>query len=175
MNFNNVLLFVDSYSTFEGYIPNGYAVYYSKEKDCDVRSVEKTWWYSLITETNSKLVLNDSWSGSTIGYTGYENSDCSKSSSFIRRLRKLSEEGFFEKNKIDTVFVFGGTNDSWCGAPLGEFKFSNFEDKEFFSVLPAISYFLQLLKETLPDADIYCLINTELKEEVSDALLETSN
>jgi len=175
MTFNNVLIFGDSYSTFEGYIPQGYDVYYTKNGDNDVKSVDKTWWYSLITETNSKLVLNDSWSGSTIGYTGYGNSDCSKSSSFIRRLRKLSEEGFFENNKIDTVFVYGGTNDSWSDAPLGEFKLSDFEDKEFFSVLPAIGYYFQLLKETLPDADIYCLINTELKKEITDALLKASN
>ena len=100
MTFNNVLIFGDSYSTFEGYIPQGYDVYYTKNGDNDVKSVDKTWWYSLITETNSKLVLNDSWSGSTIGYTGYGNSDCSKSSSFIRRLRKLSEEGFFENNTM---------------------------------------------------------------------------
>ena len=30
MNFKNVLIFGDSYSTFEDYIPNGFAVYYSK-------------------------------------------------------------------------------------------------------------------------------------------------
>ena len=29
---NNVLIFGDSFSTFEGYIPEGYATWYSKEE-----------------------------------------------------------------------------------------------------------------------------------------------
>ena len=41
MNFKNVLIFGDSYSTFEDYIPNGFAVYYSKKGsgETDVRNV----------------------------------------------------------------------------------------------------------------------------------------
>ena len=49
------------------------------------------------------LILNNSWSGSTIGYTGYNNTDCSKSSSFIYRLKQLIESDFFEENQIDEI------------------------------------------------------------------------
>ena len=172
MNFKNVLIFGDSYSTFKGLIPEGYAAYYSNEThiESEVDTADKTWWMQLINETESNLVLNNSWSGSTIGYTGYNGNDCSHTSSFIYRLRTLKEQGFFEKNEINSVFVFGGTNDSWSNAPLGELKFSDWEENDLYSVLPAIPYFLKTLKETLPKADIYCLINTEIKSEIIEGL-----
>lgn len=166
---NNIVIFGDSYSTFKGFVPDDFAVYYSENvrDETDVTSVKDTWWYQVISEKNLKLVQNNSWSGSTIGYTGYDNVDCSTSSSFIYRLRQLISTDFFHKNKIDKVFVFGGTNDSWSNAPLGEAKFDNFEEKDLYFVLPAICYFLNLLKETLPKADIYCLINTDIKPEIA--------
>ena len=169
---NNVIIFGDSYSTFENFVPDGYAVYYSENEspETDVTKVEQTWWHQVVENAELNLILNNSWSGSTIGYTGYDNVDCSKSSSFIYRLKQLIENGFFLENKIDTVFVFGGTNDSWSNAPLGEIKYSDWEEKDLFSVLPAICYFLNLLKETLPQAKIYCLINTEIKPEIASCM-----
>lgn len=172
---NNVIIFGDSYSTFKGFIPDGYAVYYSEEErpETDVTKVSETWWHQVINEANLNLVLNNSWSGSTIGYTGYNNSDCSKSSSFIYRLKELIENGFFINNKIDKVFVFGGTNDSWSNAPLGEEKFEDWKNAELYSVLPAIGYFFNLLRETLPSVEIYCMINTGNKPEISNCMLKT--
>ena len=169
---NNVIIFGDSYSTFENFIPNGYAAYYSENErpETDVIKVEQTWWHQVVKNAALNLILNNSWSGSTIGYTGYNNVDCSKSSSFIYRLKQLIENGFFVENKIDTVFVFGGTNDSWSNAPLGEIKYSGWEEKDLFSVLPAVCYFLNLLKETLPQTKIYCLINTEIKPEIASCM-----
>ena len=169
---NNTLIFGDSYSTFKGYVPEGYLIHYSENErpDTDVTQVSQTWWHQVVEKADLKLVLNNSWSGSTIGYTGYRNIDCSKSSSFIYRLRQLIENDFFAKNQIDTVFVFGGTNDSWSNAPLGEIKYSDWEEKDLFSVLPAVCYFLNLLKETLPQTKIYCLINTEIKPEIASCM-----
>lgn len=170
--FKNTIIFGDSYSTFENFVPDGYEVYYSEKgrPETDVTKVLQTWWHQVITEANLNLVLNNSWSGSTICYTGYHNSDCSQSSSFIYRLNVLIEQDFFSKNKVDTVFVFGGTNDSWADAPLGTIKYDNWGKNDLYSVLPAISYFLKTLKDKLPKADIYCLINTELKPEISDGM-----
>ena len=170
MEFKNVLIFGDSYSTFNGYIPKGYAAYYSETGGTDVRNVNETWWHRLISETNSELVLNDSWSGSTICYTGYQNTDCSQTSSFICRLNKLIAGGFFKENEINTVFVFGGTNDSWSNAPIGELKFSNWEKQNLYNVLPAICHFIFKLKETLPAARIVWLMNSGLKPEISDGM-----
>lgn len=171
MSLGNVLIFGDSYSTYKGYNPEGYAVYYQPDGgDTDVRKVNETWWHKVISETDSNLLLNNSWSDSTIGYTGYNNSDCSKTSSFIFRLNQPKDNGFFEENKIDTVFVFGGTNDSWSNAPLGSPMFSDWKNEDLYNVLPAIGYFAHNLKETLPDANIIWLINTDLKGEICDTM-----
>ena len=173
---NKTLILGDSYSTFKGCAPDGYAVYYSENKrpETDVIEVSQTWWHQVCEKANLDLVLNNSWSGSTIGYTGYTQTDCSKTSSFICRLKQLIGNGFFEENRIDTVFVFGGTNDSWSDAPLGEEMYGGWEERDLFCVLPAICYILKLVKDTLPEARIYCLINTEIKTEISDCLLHAS-
>lgn len=169
---NNAVIFGDSYSTFKDFIPAGYAPYYPRNEGEGtlVTKVEETWWHQVTKEADLNLVLNNSWSGSTICYTGYNNVDCSGTSSFIYRLRKLIKDGFFEENKIDTVFVFGGTNDSWAGVPFGNVKYENWEEQDLYSVLPAICCFFKTLKDTLPNANIYCLINTQLKPEISDAM-----
>ena len=172
MNLGNVMIFGDSYSTYEGYIPSGYAVYYSGKRlnPPDVFDVKSTWWGRLLDATESTLVQNNSWSGSTIGYTGYNNSDCSHSSSFICRFEKLVSENFFENNKIDTIFVFGGTNDSWSNAPLGESKFEGIEDSDLFCVLPAVCHFAKRLHEVLPDTRIIFIGNCDIKSEILDAM-----
>ena len=115
------------------------------------------------------MIQNNSWSGSTIGYTGY-NGDCSHTNSFIYRFEKLLEEGFFDSNKIDTVLVFGGTNDSWSNAPLGEMKFDGIEENELFCALPAISHFAKRLSEVLKDTRIIFIGNCDIKQEIIDAI-----
>ncbi len=173
MNIKNAVIIGDSYSTFKGFIPKGYEVYYDRKfwrKDTDVRRVSHTWWYQFFAETGAKLVLNNSWSGSTIGYTGYDNKDCSQTSSFIHRFRLLCEADFFRKNNVDTLIVFGGTNDSWCNAPLGELRYSDIAEEDLYSVLPAISCFFRTVTETHPELNVICIINTELKDEIAEAL-----
>lgn len=113
MNLGNIFILGDSYSTFEGYIPEGVAPYYKisgpyyKCEKCelgegDVFNVEETWWYELCKE-NGKLIRNCSWSGTTICNTGYNKSDNS-SCSFIARFDHLVQEGFFEKTRLTHFF-----------------------------------------------------------------------
>ena len=168
----NALIIGDSYSTFRGYVPEGYEVYYAEEiiRETDLTCVRDTWWHRVMEEGNFHLILNESWCGAPIGYRGYEGEDCSKTSSFIHRLRQMKERGFFLGNEIHTVFVFGGTNDSWCDAPLGEPKFSDWKEEDLYSVLPAICCFFQELRQCLPKAEIYCLINNGLKAEITDCM-----
>lgn len=167
----NMMIFGDSYSTYEGHNPSGYAIYYSGQFTTPpvITSVENTWWKKLINATNSKLIQNNSWSGSTICYTGYDKVDCSQTSSFIYRFEKLLSEGFFEQNKIDTLLVFGGTNDSWAEAPLGKLKYDNIEKNDLYCVLPAISYFAKILKNALVNTRIVFIGNCDIKNEITDA------
>ncbi len=172
----NVMIFGDSYSTFEGYIPQTYKTWYKAEgrNETDVKQVNETWWYPLCNDMGYNLVMNDSYSGSTIGYTGYDGADTSMSSSFIHRLEVYESQNFFRKNDIDLIFVFGGTNDSWCGAPLGEYKTENITKSDLYNVLPAIVYFLGELKEAAPDAEIVFIINTDLKAEIGETVKKAS-
>ena len=172
MQLNNVIIFGDSYSTYSGYIPEGYAVYYSGKRETppDVSDVSKTWWHQVINENGATLVQNNSWSGSTICYTGYGYTDRSESSSFIYRFNKLVDEGFFKQNKVDSVLVFGGTNDSWCQAPVGQLQFSDWTHDSLFFVLPAVCHFFNRLKEELGEAEIICIINTGLKKEITEGM-----
>ena len=162
----NIVILGDSYSTYEGWIPDGFDVYYSpngRENGPAVSKMklEETWWQRLLLKTGANLLANNSWSGSTVGYTGYSG-DCSHSSSFIYRFRQLKESGFFKKNDVDTVFLFGGTNDSCANAPLGEVKFENWTEEDLFSVLPAICHLIWAVKKELPNADVYFIINTQI-------------
>ena len=161
----NAIILGDSYSTYKGYIPEGYPTYYPS---VDVDSADKTWWGMLCEQADVKWIQNNSWSGSPLGFTGYNGDDCSRFGSFIARYRDLKNNGFFEQNKIDTVFVLGGTNDSWADAPLGEVQLGNWEESDLFSVLPAICYLTYILKNDLPEADIILIINTDIKPEIRD-------
>lgn len=174
----NFMIFGDSYSTHKDYIPKGYAHFYCDE-GVDLNSpvtkmrVEQTWWGKLISKTGANLVLNDSWSGSTIGFTGYDG-DCSTSSSFIYRYTKLLESGFFNENQIDTIFVFGGTNDSWSNAPLGSEKYEDFKREDLYCVLPAICYFMYLLKKNHRDINVIAIANSGIKTEIIDCIRHAS-
>lgn len=113
----NIFILGDSYSTFKGYIPDGYLSWYTEGKSgaTDVVSVTQTWWWQLINSTDSHLVRNDSWSGTTICNTCRPTLDVS--TFFINRFEKLVKDDFFEQKEIDAVLIFGGTNDCWIDAP----------------------------------------------------------
>ena len=171
MTLGNVLIFGDSYSTYKGYIPEGYAIYYGIEENeiCGVKNVQMTWWHQLMEETGSRIVQNNSWSGSTVCYTGY-NGDCSTTSSFIYRLECLEKEEFHKKNAIDTVLVFGGTNDSWCGAEVGETVDGSVTREERRKVLPAFCHFASELKRVFSESRIVFIVNTELNPTISEGI-----
>lgn len=175
----NFVIFGDSYSTYKGCIPAGYPTFYTPDEVPPTEKVrnmtaEETWWGRLLRESDAVLLENNSWSGSTVCYTGYAG-DCSETSSFIRRYREMKDRGFFEKNRVDTVFVFGGTNDSWANAPVGEVQTENFTEADLFSVLPAFSYWMQTMKKDLPHTRIVFLSNCDLKREIMEGITKAGD
>lgn len=175
ISLGNVLILGDSYSTFTGYIPNGFGSWYSniKRKETDVTDVQHTWWWQLVNETDSKLVHNNSWSGTTICNTCRQKFDIR--SSFVNRFEKLVHEGFFEQNNIDTVFVFGSTNDSWIDSPIGELMYEGWTEQDLLCVLPAISYLFYRIKSAIPNARIIGIVNTGLKEVIADGIKKAAD
>lgn len=172
--FGKLLLLGDSYSTFKGYIAPGCEHWYDENPRGanGVNRVEQTWWHQLISQTDTEMLLNCSWSGTTICHTGYTG-DCSDKS-FVSRLDRLIEEGFFDRNTADTVIVFGGTNDSWADSPIGELMYDGWQREDLFSVLPAIGYLLHRLQQVQPQARIVVVVNTELKPAITDGLIAAS-
>ncbi len=171
-NKNNIFIMGDSYSTYEGYIPEGYLFYYSDgRKDAPVvGGVEKTWWSIFSNENNLNIILNDSFSGSTICNTVREG--YALSSSFANRIDKYIADGFFAENKIDTMFIFGGTNDSWIDAPVGELKYADWTAEDLKCVLSAFCYLLDRAKQAVEN--VIVIINTDLKEEITNGFVEAS-
>ena len=56
---NNFLIIGDSYSTFKGYNPEGYAYWYGNEghiNETDVKSAEECWWHLLEKEDWAECV-----------------------------------------------------------------------------------------------------------------------
>ena len=176
----NILILGDSYSTFEGAIPKGFASWYlteysEKDKDCtDVTSITETWWYKFSKETGSKIALNSSYSGSTICNTGYGGGD-STGSSFITRADNLISEGFFDINSIDTILIFGATNDHWAGSPLGQMKYSDWTKEDLKAFRPALCYLLSRLTENAGGARIIYIINTGFSAEIENSIVTACN
>ena len=171
-NLGNVMIFGDSYSTLEGHIPQGYAVYYSLNREdtahFNISAPEDTWWGTVLSATHSKLLVNDSWSGSTVCHTGYGGFD--EKQSFVGRLNKYIADGFFEKNQVDTVFIFGCTNDFWANSPRGEVGGNDHENQTLAFVYPAVEYMLSTLKKVAPKARVIGLINTDFSADFTEKL-----
>ncbi len=174
MKNEKILIFGDSYSTYKGYVPERYPVYYPTESHPDVDDVSKTWWYMLASETKSEVVLNCSWSGSTICNTGYKG-DCSRTSSFIYRLNQVIDSGFFTDSQVDRVFIFGGTNDSWTGNECGKIMFSDWTEADLRYILSGISFFIDKLQKFVSSDKFHFIINTELRPEVKSGIIEICN
>ena len=154
----------DSYSTFEGYIPEGNASWYftRPQGENDVVRVEDTWWHQFCAKAGYDLLRNESWSGSTICNTGYNGVLC-PTWSFIARMKNIVEG----ENDPDLILILGGTNDSWANSPIGELQYGDWTSEDLLSYLPACCYMLDYLTKEAPDAKIVCVINSELKDEIT--------
>lgn len=155
----------DSYSTFQGFVtPDSNFLWYFTTPNpelTDVNAVTQTWWHRLIKDQGWRLCLNNSLSGSTICNTGYNGEDYS-GRSFIARMKNLGSP--------DIIFIFGGTNDSWANAPIGEYVYDNWTPQQLYSVKPAIAYMLSTMVDYYPGTDIYFIINSELKPEINESI-----
>ena len=152
----------DSYSTFEGCVePAGNAVWYFNggHEHSDVREAGQTWWRILTDDPSAglRLGVNNSYSGATICNTGYEGADYSDRS-FITRMNNLGNP--------DIILVFGATNDSWAGSPVGEYIYSDWTPARLYSFRPALARLFYGLRELYPDAEVWFILNSDLKPEI---------
>lgn len=157
----------DSYSTFEGFMePSSNQLWYyakPKAKQTDVNDVSQTWWHQFISKNGLLLEKNNSYSGSTVSTTGYQGNDYSERA-FITRMKNLGSP--------DVILIFGATNDSRAGSPLGEFNWQDVNGGNMKEFRPALAYMLTYLKNRHPNAEIIYLINDGLKESVTSSIVE---
>lgn len=115
----------DSISTLEGYNPAGSSIYYDAmmAKDTYVEKYSDTWWGMLIEYLGARLLINDSYSGSTMA-AAYNiltyPAGCS-----LERIKNLGTED----EKPDLVIIFMGTNDYYNKIPIYN---ENIENLRFF-------------------------------------------
>ena len=167
-----VVILGDSYSTFDGYVPEGFAIWYdsnAKEQN-DVCEVEQTWWYKLVRKEGLKLLGNNSYSGSTVCNTGYDGEDYSDRSFITRMPQTLG----YSSEHPNIILIFGGTNDSWADAPLGVLKFADWTEEDLKQALPAYCYMLNYYKTYAPDARVINIVNDGLKPEITEGIIAAS-
>ena len=153
----------DSYSTYQNYIPDGNEPWYFEPMDkrnTDVSDVKQTWWWQVVKEGGFLLEKNESYSGATICYTGYNDEDYSDRS-FITRLPRVGSP--------DILLIFGNTNDSWCGAKVGEYQYKDWKRADLYTYRPALAKLLNDALSRYPNARIYFIQNTELRKDITES------
>ena len=155
----------DSYSTYENFMtPSTNELwYYGKNapQKTDVQNVRQTWWHQVIKENGWRLCVNNSYSGATVSYSGYDGNDY-RDRSFNTRMDNLGQP--------DVIFVFGATNDSWAGAPVGEYKYENINFGDLYSFRPALARMLQWMTDRYINTEIFFILNDDLRDEIDESV-----
>jgi hypothetical protein len=168
----------DSYSTFDGfmtvdtnkvwYFPvSSTTPYRDSRNGNDVKRVEDTWWHQLIANYGYRLCTNNSFSGATICYTGYRDRTTGKPQDYANR---SFENRITNLGCPDIILICGATNDSWCGAPIGEYKYSDWTTEDLKSFRPAMAKMLYKAQTYYPNVPIYFILNSELKESINESV-----
>ncbi|MBQ7511346.1 MAG: hypothetical protein IJ155_07340 [Prevotella sp.] len=161
----SVSILGDSYSTYEGYLtPSTNEVWYYQKnaaKKTDVTSVQQTWWHQVIKRKGWKLCVNNSYSGSTISNSGYDGNNY-QARSFTTRMNNLGCP--------DVILIFGGTNDSWAHAPIGDYKYDGILPADLWQFRPAMAYLLSWMQGRYLGTDIYFILNDKLSDDVTQSV-----
>lgn len=164
-----LIILGDSYSTFEGFVPAHQAFYYPRpEMVPDLLYVEQTWWHQLTRQRNLRILVNDSYSGSTV--CNHTRDGQPPESAFIKRMYVTLSENGVGGELPDAIIIFGATNDSWLGRRIGDIKYENWTEDDLRCVLPAYCCLLDYVTGHHPQAEIYCVINDVLKPEIAKGL-----
>ncbi len=143
----------DSISTFEGISDPKEAVYYdtSRKLASGIVTVLDTWWGQVVERLGGKLLVNNSWSGSTVCWNpqyqvpSYGCSD--------ERTASLGKDGI----EPDVIIVFMGTNDWGHGFQVVSSKHVKGDEHNCAIFSNAYQAMLKKLRANYPKAEIWCL------------------
>jgi lysophospholipase L1-like esterase len=142
----------DSISTFEGYSEPADAVYYDTPHKLasGILTRSDTWWGQVIKHLGGELLVNNSFSGSTVCWhplyeiPSYACSD--------ERTSSLGREGL----SPDVIMVYIGTNDWGSGTRVfADERFGTIEN-ETTLFMSAYRIMLEKIKANYPNAEIWC-------------------
>lgn len=139
----------DSISTLEGYIPEGYALYYDENnrRTANVHSPGDTWWGQVIDYFGGRLLVNNSWSGSTVSY--HAEFTPGSFAQLDSRMSLLGRGGAAPA----VVMIYMGVNDWASGTKISPEE--GVPEEESFEG----SYRIMLgkIKKYYPEAEIWCI------------------
>lgn len=141
----------DSISTFNGYNPSGYAVFYPKG---NVTSVTQTWWHQVITELDMTLLKNCSWSGSEC----YGDSTSTTSAAAGCSTKRINDLANGSTNP-DIIFCYIGINDFYNGVGLSDWNSTKdipAESTEINNFLDAYVIMINKIRNIYPDSRVFC-------------------
>ena len=138
-----VSIFGDSISTYQGYNPPDYLVFYNIDNRMrnSVMEVMDTWWGKVLEKFGWELLINASYSGSRVSGTAFPSANS------YDRIKAL-------KNEVspDVILVYLGYNDFGFCVPLK--SEDNGKNPEYF--FDAYRIMLERLKETYPNTRVIC-------------------
>ena len=150
----------DSISTYDGYNNNIFsntttsnnAVCYYNTIKWDYMTVNDTYWKQIIDITETRLLVNNAWSGSSIARQGGAN----------RGVQLHDNYGYYEGKTPDIILVHYGTND--CRSQNDIVAFEKYYDE-----------MIEAIKNEYSDAEIYLFTFPLYTEDIfeSDTAKET--
>ena len=150
LKYKKISLLGDSITTFQGWIPSGYAVFYPKNY---LNDVEQTWWKQLINVTGMELVKNCAWSGSKI--TGNAASTTSAAAGCSdKRIADLADG-----DKVpDIIIILISINDFRDDTPLGTWDGSILPSNtsSVGTISEAYALMVSKILKTYPHAEVFC-------------------
>lgn len=141
----------DSITTFRGYNPEGYAVFFPEYGE--VTEVEDTWWQRVVDDLGLTLYKNGSSSGAAVAgdSTGTEDPACACNE--LRTGALTGPQGACP----EIILVYLGTNDLLNTVPLGTNDGTVLvEEGDIATFSDAYTLMIDKLQSKYPPAEIYC-------------------
>jgi len=144
----NVSIMGDSLSTYEGYNPEGYAVFYDTAHLAQngMNNVKDTWWAQVILALGGQLCVNNSYSGSRVSGKSFPAACC------LERIESLQTKLV----QPDVILVYIGVNDWGNGVAVSGKGLKGLLLSDVLCFSDAYLKMLSTMKEHYPHARIIC-------------------
>lgn len=138
----------DSISTYEGYVPEGYAVYYDSwtRTRNGLTSVYDTWWAKVNQALKAYLCVDNAFSGSRVTGDAFPAASCEQRTGALHTAAAVP----------DIILVYIGFNDFGDGVPIRAPGLKGLFRKDPNSFEAAYTKMLKQIKRAYPYAKIVC-------------------